>query len=450
MPLRDRLLALAQTQNESRKRLRCYQSLLASYWGFPLGTADTKAKAGWLALRFWLDSMLETVVRDDDRRPHWLSTLINNRNLLKDDPCRKYGSKLLEGDGSEFNAVVAGLGIPSNSWVQDEAVIAQMMIGKSLNDERFREILPLLVSVALGSAGLVLSKSIQTKCIAILVSRYAKVPGMAEHPPLRDAAIGVIGNPWLRRTSWDASVIDEQGQPDNAAREMVYGWLKRRLIKDFFELLSQDGKGDSRRLDYWMRFEPYIDDMWFALGRTALWRNNEGFESFRTRAMGRLLALESTTPDNNAFVMRMGNHIAVEFGETGNALYLYRWDGLPSAVTQKLLSGNKNVDISINQLKSAHHALLKKTHLDSPKAMESWEQKFDAEICALTGYRPKERAAFVPELESLLKRYGFDGEDLRPNGGALWILGDNARSSFASKVSRLGFKYRSGIGWWKE
>lgn len=448
--IREKLIALAQGQEEARKRVRCFQSLLSSYWSFPLASADEKARAGWLALREWLDARLPSVVRDSVRTPGWLSTLVANRNLLRDDPCAKYGAKLLAGDGTEFHAAIAGLGIPSDSWVPEEAVVAQMRAGASLGHDRFRDTLPGLLSVATGKAGLVPSRSLQTRCVALLVSRYAKIPGQPEHMALRDAAVGVIGNPWLRRASWDASVVDERGRPDDGAREMVYGWLKRRLIKDFFELLSEDGAGDSRRLDYWLRFEPFIDDMWFALGANARWRRGENFEDFRSRAKGRLLNLESTTADNNAFVMRMGEHVAIEFGETGNALYLFRWDGLPPAVAQKLLSGKERADVTIHQLKSSERALMTKRHRDSPKAMESWEQKFDADICPLLGQRPKERPAFVPDLEALLKGYGVDGEDRRPQGGALWVLADDSHSAFSSKVRGLGFKYRSGKGWYKE
>jgi hypothetical protein len=95
--------------------------------------------------------------------------------------------------------------------------------------------------------------------------RYARIPSKPEHILLRDAAVAHIGNPWLKKSVWDAFVLDERGNPDDAAREMVYGWLKRRLISDFFELMSADGSGDTRRLNYWLRFEPFVEDMWFAL-----------------------------------------------------------------------------------------------------------------------------------------------------------------------------------------
>ena len=114
--------------------------------------------------------------------------------------------------------------------------------------------------------------------------------------------------------------------------------------------------GDTRRLNYWLRFEPFVEDMWFALGSAARFNNSEGFRDFRTRAAGRLLNLEGTTYDNNAFVMRMGDNLAVEFGEAGNAFYLFKMSQLPPALSQKLLSGRERVDLTIHQLKNRDYA----------------------------------------------------------------------------------------------
>jgi hypothetical protein len=450
--LREKLFALAQGQQEARKRIRCYQSLLSSYWAFPLSSADSKSRAGWLALREWLDRRMQSVSKDFQRIPGWFQTLVDHRNLLRDDPCGRYGPKLLSGDGSEFHAAVSGLGVPSDSWVPEEAVLAQMRAACGLSHKRFRDVLPDLLRVATGKAGVTPTQSLRTRCVAMLVSRYARVPGTPEHPALRDAAVSVIGNPWLRRASWDASVVDERGRPDDAAREMVFGWLKRRLIKDFFELLSEDGAGDSRRLDYWLRFEPFVDDMWFALGTNARWRRDESFRDFLARAKGRLLNLEATTADNNAFVMRMGNHVAMECGDSGNALYLYRWDDLPPAASQRLLSGKERVDVTIHQLKNSDRIATDKPlrHVDSPKSLVSWEQKFDETLCPILGCKPEERPAFVPDLESLLGNFNVKGEDKRPQGGALWIYADDSHSPFNIRVKAMGFRYRSPRGWFKE
>jgi len=449
-PLRGKLLALVQDEAEPRRRTKCFQSLLACYWSFSLATADPMGREGWKALRAWLASMLPALERGHERMPGWMPVLSAHSNLLGENPCDRYGPSLLAGDASGLRQALTGLGIPSDSWVLDEAVVSRMRAGVALGHDRFKEVLPGLLSVAMGQAGVSISMTLRTRCVAMLVSRYARCADRPENNALREAAVSVIGNPWLRRTSWDASVVDGRGNPDGGAREMINGWLKRRLITDFFQLLSADGTGDTRRLDYWLRFEPFIEDMWFALGSDARWRQGENFDDFRNRAKGRLLNLEQTTSENNAFVMRMGEHVAMEFGATGNALYVFRWEALPQAVMLKLTSGReRTVDVTIHQLKSSNNVFTKR-HVDSPVALESWEQKFDAAFCPLIGHRPKVRPAFVPELETLLKVHSIDGEDKRPQGGALWIYADNSHSAFSSRMTNFGFSYRSGNGWYRE
>ena len=89
-------------------------------------------------------------------------------------------------------------------------------------------------------------------------------------------------------------------------------------------------------------------------------------------------------------------------------------------------------------------------HVDSPKALVSWEQKFDETLCPLLGCKPVERPAFVPGLQSLLVNFNVQGEDKRPQGGALWVYANDSRSAFNTRIKAMGFIYRSQRGWYKE
>ena len=354
--LRGRLFTLAETVGDSRRQLKCFQSLLRSYWGFRLNAPETGKTSldGWLVLREWLARRLTILVRTVARKPEWFSTLSIHANLLTGNPCDRYGPALLQGDGSELQQAVVGLAIPTDSWVMEEAIFAQMKSAATLRHDEFQAVLPQLIDIAGGRAGVSVSKILAQRCIALLVSRYARCATMPEQMALRDAAVSIIGNPWLRRPSWDAAVLDDKGRPDDVARDMVNGWLKRRLIGDFFELFSADSTGATRRrLDYWLRFEPFIEDMWFVLGVNAREKRGEIYDDFRNRAKGRLLDLDQTTADNNAFIMRIGEYLAVEFGAKGNALYLFRWDTLPSTLAKKLTLGQGKSRMSIHSLKSS-------------------------------------------------------------------------------------------------
>lgn len=489
----SKLLGFADAEAEERRRLKCMQMLLMGYWTFRPGEAAPAASEGWSALRAWLRKALDKVSASSGKKPGWFETLRSHQNLLGENPCHRYGAGLLAGDASDLEAAVEGLGIPLDSWVQEEAALAQIKAAVALPHDRFRAAMPALVDLASDKGGIRLSSGLKTRCVAALVSRYSRCPDRPEHMALRDASVAIVGNPWLRRASWDASVIDEAGKPDNAAREMVNGWLKRRLISDFFELLSADGAGDTRRLEYWLRFEPYIEDMWFALGTDAQYARGESFNDFRQRARGRLLDLEGTTADNNAFVMRIGEHLAVEFGAKGNAFYMFRWGALPPRLEKLLTSGLAKPSVAIALLKWTQNAG-RLIHMDSAGKGASWEQKFDQAICPLVGRRPDKPPARlgqkpvvrpvkqaepvrrvikadpaprerVPaqihapsgggqlnpfEWHMFVKNNGLKTMDNREMKGALWVLAENLPVHIVAQLTAWGFRLKPGKGWWKE
>ena len=340
--LRELLLDEARAGHASRQ-MKCFQGLLRSYWKFPLNdeALSEADKEGWAELRAWLSQRRAELESEASRTPSWFLVLGRHANLLGDLPCERYGKALLQGDGALLQEAMQGLAIPRESWVLEEAVFAQMRAGAGLDELAFKETLPQLLVIASGKTGVEVSKPLAIRCLALLVARYARCESKPEHLQLRDAAITAIGKPWLRRSAWDAHVRDDRGRPYDEAREMVNGWLKRRLIRDFFELLSEDGSADNRRLAYWLRFEPIIDDMWFALGSHAANSRGADFVEFRQRARGRRVDLAGTSAENNAFIMRMGEFVAVEFGSKGNACFLFKWDALPTRLAAQLGSAQE-------------------------------------------------------------------------------------------------------------
>lgn len=460
--LRKRVTELVEGQSEMRRRVRCFQALLSSYWAFPINgkQASDEAKAGWRELRSWLRAERERIVKSKEPKPPWFTALTKHVALLTDQPCEKFGAALLRGDSAELRDAMESLVIPSDSWVLEEAVIAQMKAGCALNDELFKATLSNLINIGSGRGGVELGESLRLRSVGLLVSRYAKCRERPEHMALRDAAVGIVGNPWLRRANWDAWVVDERGKPDDPSREMVNGWLKRELIKNFFELLSVDGTGDSRRVDYWLRFEPSIDEMWFALGADAQYRRGEAFTDFKSRAKGRLLDLDGTTADNNAFVMRVGRYLLVEFGAKGNAMFVFEWDSLGKTLLDTLTSGKARATIHKRTIMDGAY-IERLIHRDL--AAQTWEQKFDDSLVPRIGSRPSaaprrvgavrrvRNEGFSPDTWSLFARmHGLRVEDNRSRQGALWVLGVEQPGRVSAQLNAWGFKPREPRGWYKE
>jgi hypothetical protein len=472
----------AAGEGPDRRRLKCISCLLRSYWSYPRFSEKPSdgSQEGWLLLQRWLSERTRKLNSSDIVKPLWFQTLCGNLNLLGEEPCKPYHKDLLLGESARLNQAFIDLGIPADSWLREEAVFAQIQAAAALDDAGFRSCITRLLKVTSGETDFKISKGLSTRCIAGLVSRYATCSDKSEHIALRDAAISYIGNPWLHRAAWDSRVLRRDGTPDDEARQMLNAWLKVRLIKDFFDLLSEDRSTDGRRLNYWLRFEPVIDDMWFALGSDAMTDKRTDYVEFRKRAKGRLLDLVGATPpDNNAFLMRIGQHVIVEFSKVNNACFIYEFDGLSRDIKRRLGSDVYTAQIDICDLKvSGHKPRLSHLH--------SWEPEFDSKICSLIGFTPpsprigrhgsspaqRDHVVVVPrgsttplphprvnhnvahskpsDFEKLVSRHHLKVSDLRSKGGCLWILTDYVNPQVRFELVALGFMYKAGKGWWKE
>ncbi|MDC8783618.1 EH signature domain-containing protein [Roseateles koreensis] len=478
------LSAVEKREGQVKQFRRCYQGLLSAYFGFSdSGEDDDSGSANWRRLRGFLGTKLDGVRKGARQRgepPPWLDLLGEHRNLLGEDPCAPYAGALANGDTSGLRAVCEGLGIPSSSWVWDDALMAYVRLVCSGSDPAYKRGLPGVLDLVNDRIELRLPQRLATKATALTVSRYSKCEDRTEHGGLRDTALAKVGNPWLARSAWDAEVNDE------AARQMVEGWLKRRLIKDFFELLAQDGGADVRRLDYWLKWEPKISDMWFILGADARRNPSPEFKGLRSRMAGRARVLTDPNGLNNAFVMRIGPLLVIEFGATGNACYIFAASDFKTDLDEP--------QFTLTQLKQ---------RVDETRISHSgpWEGKLDAELSRLLRSTPASRGHLrvrpapveprpetawpaaqqiaqtaqrrAESLDSLddasaegagtklsvfdamqiiahCRTVGLKYEDRRDKGGSFWVLMHDPSEfrSFASRLVAHGFRHAEGKGYW--
>ena len=365
--LLHRLLASVEKhRNQPRQFRRSYQGLLSCYFSYapdPVGE-KTLRDQNWIQLRSFLAKYLDTVLAEARQRgtaPDWLELLIEHRNLLTITPCDRYASALMHGNTGELQGVCDGLGISASSWVWPFALLAYVTKVCASNDSTFLANLPDILKLANGQTELKLPAPLARQTSVQAVLRYAQCADKPEHNGLRDTCLQLIGNPWINRTAWDAHVNHEP------ARQMVESWLKRRLIRDFFELLAHDGAADVRRLNYWLKWEPQISDMWFVLGSDARRNQSAAFEDVRKRMLGRSRKLEDNNDQNNAFVMRIGPLLVIEFGMTGNACFVFAAAEFKTDLNKEWL----NTNFELKQKSSQRGRLIHQG---------SWEGKFDYEL----------------------------------------------------------------------
>jgi hypothetical protein len=281
---------------------------------------------------------------------------------------------------------------------------------------------------------------------------------------------------------------------------MVTGSLRVKLMRDFFSLLSADGINDPRRLEFWLRYEDRVSDMYFILGTDAYRSSVADFKVIRAQMNGRLQHLTDSPARNNAFLMRIGRYWMVEFGESGNACFVFDADEtLPFRLEGR--------SVSHHHLRNPKHRL-RLTHVDTRAGI--WERNFDKEFVdelgleSAFGYpgsrtRRTQRAALPPQaprpasttvartinnLEAKGKRtsgaagqesssafaagtayvstrafteanfqrfinhFDLSFRDNRNKNGALWVMSVRSSGEMARQLGLWGFTFSARRGGW--
>ncbi|WP_010543776.1 EH signature domain-containing protein [Sphingomonas elodea] len=437
---------------------RCWRGLLDGYINYDPDEARDHGARNWRRLREYLNDNLPGLARAG-QSPDWLIAVDEHANILSDDPCSRYGAELLGGGSDALEVLRRELSAGDSSWIGRRIFEAQIAAAIGFDDRRFRSVISKVLDI-IGAHDLLADEALSR-----VLDRYSMCESAEIEPALRDASVSRWGNPWLERNDTRWTLV----RPET--RSMVSSWLKLRLIEDFFSLLSEDGVNDQRRINFWKRYVDQISDMHFALGDAAYRDPRPDFRALRQSMKGRLLELSNGgSPRNNAFIMRIGGHVFVEFGETGNAMFAFDAESLPFDLRKPWVAGNKTA------LKHPSFAA-RMTHTDS--AGERWERKIERRISELGAkrttpplpaqpsthsgnirrpaepdYAPRWRSTPAQTasgddagLFAILAAHGIKSVDSRDKGGTFWAYAP--RSSAASKelVDR-GFAWSDRRGAW--
>ena len=465
---RQRFLAvldsLKEWINAPRWYRRCYQGLVRSYFAYDPKNDSVSAigRENWITLRNYLRDHVRHIV-DKTGNPDWVETVIDNQQLFGKDPCRPYAEAVLKGDNSTIDHLCLHLGELKASWFMRALVLAQVRQATEFSDERFKALVPQLMAL-LGK-----NPILRDQGLILVLDRYASAAQPVLNQSLSDAAVESWGNPWLpsNETRWGGVVP--------AARQMVSDWLKREFIEAFFTKLAADGVGDRRRANFWLRYVKSMD-IRFALGTTTLYSKDKDFVVLRQKMKGLYTELKATGSKNNAFVMTMGNLVAVEFGSAGNALYGYdRSLNLPFDLYRPVFP-TKYEENSLRHDEPTR--ILWMQHKDGIHGYEHWEDMFEATLKQRFGITPNAVSQQTPTpmptqlsfestlevqplkssrlgtfsmaaLNSLAREKNLIVDDLSTKNGNLWVRTDNADPYVNRMLMAWEFHYRHGKGWWR-
>ena len=449
--------------------VKAWRGLLFSYFNY--SGPDTKSETGsanWMALRIFLNDTFPSILGMKKVKPAWLLTLEQHLNLLNDKPCERYAYTALQGDTAATEELQRNLAIPQTSWLIGELICAQVKHACSLEDSRYKEYLPQLITT--------LRKHIlyaHTGLIELL-TRYSHCTDTSEHSELSRYAVEYWGNPKLPgNQKW--------GHVDPNIKAMVLKWLIGRDLETFFDLMASDHHADQdkRRLKFWRRYLGSIHDAYFVLGYKAWSSQNENYVELRRRNEGRVAKLVHPDQRNNAFIMLVGKYVIVEFGATGTACYCFDRDNLPFRLNVSQLAGDVTGLKNKTRGYKFHIA-----HID--RRGEDWEETFEQRLLELgiepdqsrsnSGRPPQARqkkrtdrsgssrrdsyseptlpieSPFlkfeIEELKDFVGRFGLKVIDFRNKGGNLWVKPDCDMLAVQNQLRRWNFQRKVGTGWW--
>lgn len=471
---------LREWEDSPRQYRKCYQGLVRSYFDYDGMGRSVHITGGknWRTLQSYLNNKAP-LIRDANINPDWVGCVLGNRELFTTDPCAAYAPKVMSGRTDEVSQVRELLGITDASWFTRELILAQLSHACKQSHLEFSSLLSSLLKLINGN------EVLRDRGLRMLLDRYARIPQAPQHVELKEFSVNSWGNPWLPSNDhrW-GGVTDE-------AREMIGNWLKLEFIELFFTKLAQDGLSDTRRLKFWVRYVPLIENIHFALGSHAMNSRERDFIELRSKLKGLIVNLEDNKPLNNAFIMTMGDLVAVEFSGESNAFYGYSLKrALPFDLTKPVRSAPVN---GRNSLKNDARILYLR-HQDNVSGYPHWEDRFKDELrdnfgistnaastkkvaqsnastspkapSAATAFQNKTSSSRNEEklphhLLSILKSRRFNQsdfdvlarqmsiqtEDRRPIGGGLWFIYHGSDASVCDLLRYWDFRYIGNKGW---
>jgi hypothetical protein len=360
------LTGLRTWETSPRQFRKCYQGLVRSYFDYDGLGRDVPAagQRNWRQLQAYLDKKAK-LIKDATINPDWIGCALENKGLFSETPCAAYAQDLLDGREDKVKHVREMLGITDASWFTRELVLSQIARACGLDHAAFTKMVGRLLALLGGN------EVLRDRGLQMMLDRYAQIPQTPQHPSLKDYSVSAWGNPWLPSNEHRWGGVTEE------ARRMVGDWLKLEFIELFFTKLAQDGLSDTRRVKFWAKYVPLIENIYFALGTNAMYSREPDFVELRTKLKGLTVSLEDNKPLNNAFVMTMGDLVAVEFSGESNAFYGYSVTRrLPFDLSKPVRSAPVN---GKNSLKNDARVLYLR-HQDNVHGYSDWEDRFKEEL----------------------------------------------------------------------
>jgi hypothetical protein len=329
---------------------------LYSYFAFEQHELEN-LPSNWIQLRKILDENKSSIFKASTRPKKWMTTLIDNSEVLTTEPTKKFVREFLQ--NNDENGVanqLESLRIASVSWFWDDLIRSAIKSIKTMKEDEYFQIIPRFLVL------LEKNKIYATDILAALLERYAGTSQREKvHEVLKHLALDQWGNPQYESSAgWNNVNAD--------TKKMVIQWFVRADLEAFFKVFSYGA--EVRRFNYWMRFIKQVTLSEIFLNDDAMFYATFQQEKFKKNNVGRFKRIVGKSTAANAFMIKIGGYYIVEFSELNNATYFYRKQPYVDSKAKLQL-------VNIGDLKSTAKCEFYLSHNGA------WEKSFDNRLKGL-------------------------------------------------------------------
>ncbi|SAK66627.1 hypothetical protein AWB78_02427 [Caballeronia calidae] len=358
----------------------CYKGLLDAYLGYhPEGKRGSRiAWPNWNQLRDWL-AKTSADIYDPTFQEDWVNAVRSHPELFSAQPLRAFGSEMLTGECGAYDKFASDLGVSKASWLEEEMVRA-MIQGAANSKAGIVPHLPQLIAALRRVEGE--NKHLFNHGLAEVFTHYYEQSDGEVHEDLRKVALDIWRNPMQdsdNKYAWEKS---GWALLDDGPLAMAKAWFASHIIEKFFSVLAKKSEREERdkrekrirRMKFWVQYAGALTDVKFALGPYASSDNDPRMREVLDLMRGMTLELwGGGDKQNNAFILRFGDWVVVEFGLESNATFIYRASDLPFERGQKAVSTQVIKDY-IKHTPPTKNGPIRKEHRDS--GAQTWEDDY--------------------------------------------------------------------------
>ncbi len=177
---------------------------------------------------------------------------------------------------------------------------------------------------------------VHKRCLAPIILALDARPNEDVKDRLQTVAFHTVGDPahihlW---TPWNGASQREAGELKQA-HSILQRWIAQRFITVFFNTVAMDHD----RREFWLRYAPYVS-RFRIYGDHLTQRRLREDARLRPFLPGRF-CLGAAANRSNALMMRVKDRTIIEFGDTGNACYVYFADAPRTPTFDKCLPADQ-------------------------------------------------------------------------------------------------------------